>query len=200
MNFILLATSIIFFFWVFAKAKAAKNKEAEQDKAFWERESRANSTRRKPLDDLDYINIPFDALPFDKMCDDEQIASYHATLRVLAETPIVNLSCISNTELKLRYGAPNITLLSKYDSAYTALARTLQQWAQALYEAGYVDAARLVLEFAIQTKTDISATYLLLARIYRDAGEAEKIAGLIAMAQGLDLAAGKRIAQKLRDL
>ncbi|MCL2051783.1 MAG: hypothetical protein FWG91_08665 [Lachnospiraceae bacterium] len=200
MNFFLFASSIIFFLWLAFKLKNDRKIEDAQQKSFWDLENKANSTRRKPLDDLDYINIPFASLPLDILADDEQIADYIDTLRILSENPIVNLSCISNTDLKLRYGAPNITILSRYDSAYTILARTLQQWAMKLSEAGFLSEARDVLEFAISTKTDVSGTYLKLAEIYIGMGQIEKIDELILAAEGISSSFGKGIKQKLIEM
>jgi hypothetical protein len=180
--------------------KKSSQAESNKQKSFWELENEANNTRRKSLDDLNYIKIPFDALPIHALSDDEQIAEYLETLRTLSEKPIVNLSCISNTDLKLRYGAPNITILSRYDSAYTILARTLQQWAAKLNKAGFVDEARIVLEFAVSTKTDVSGTYAMLAEIYQKMDAAEKIADLISIAEELDSSFNKRIIRQLREI
>jgi hypothetical protein len=197
MNTAVFASFIVFCLWFTYKLSSAKKKGSEQEREFWELEQKANNTRRKSLDDLEYITIPFETLPFDVLSEHEKVAEYHEALRVLSEKPIVNLSCITNTELKLKYGAPNITLLSRYDSAYTTLARTLQHWGDALYEAGFHHEACQVLEFAVQTKTDISKTYLLLAKIYAEAGTPEKTAELVAVAEGLSSEHGKSIAKKL---
>jgi uncharacterized protein HemY len=102
--------------------------------------------------------------------------------------------------LKLKYGAPNITILSRYDSAYTTLARTLQHWGATLYEAGLLDEARAVFEFAVQTKTDVSKTYTMLAQIYTKLGTPEKIAELVAVAEGLQTSHGEHIVKKLEVL
>ena len=200
MNYFILASSITFFIWLAIKLKELKKKEDAREQSFWETERKANSTRRKPLDDLEYIKIPFDDLPLDILSENERVKEYIETLQTLSENPIVNLSCITNTELKLRYGAPNITILSRYDSAYTVLARTLQQWAVKLYDEGYVDEARKVLEFAVSTRTDVSGTYIKLAEIYMNLGMMEKVDELLQVAKGLDSSFSKGIVRKLQDL
>ena len=154
MKFPFFASFIVFCIWLGYEIHKHKNMEARQEQEFWDREAAANSTRRKPLDDLDYIQIPFDSLPMGILADDPVMAEYHETLRILAESPIVNFTGISNTDLKLMYGAPNIDLLSRYDQSYTTLVRTLQSWGDRLYESGYVDEACRVLEFAVETRTD----------------------------------------------
>ena len=49
-----------------------------------------------------------------------------------------------------------------------------------------MDEACLILEFAISTRTDISSSYKLLASIYKDKGQTEKIQDLIPIAQNLN--------------
>ncbi len=169
------ASFIIFLIWLsYEISKSRRIGEKAQD-AYWERENAANNTRRKPLDNLRYIVIPFDSLPMETLKEDEKIMEFHKTLHYLSESPIVNFTGFSNTDLKLEYGAPNIDLLARYDQSYTTLARTLQQWAEKLYQAGYVQEAKQILEFSISTDTDVSGSYRLLASIYSKEGETGKI-------------------------
>ncbi|MDD6492330.1 MAG: hypothetical protein PUG54_08950 [Firmicutes bacterium] len=186
MKFPFFASFIVFCIWLGYELHKQRNKEEKLNQEFWEKEARANSTRRKSLESLDYIKIPFETLPMDIMKDDPMIADYHDTLKSLSEKPIVNFTGISNTDLKLMYGAPNIDLLSQYDQSYTLLVRTLQSWAEALYDKGYVNEACSVLEFAISTHTDISSSYKLLASIYKEKGQPEKIRELIPIAESLN--------------
>ena len=53
-----------------------------------------------------------------------KVEDYKQIILTLKDLPIVNFTGISNTELKLRYGAPNIDLLTQYDQNYTLLVRT----------------------------------------------------------------------------
>ncbi len=169
------ASFIIFLIWLsYEISKSRRIGEKAQD-AYWERENAANNTRRKSLDNLRYIVIPFDSLPMETLKEDEKIMEFHKTLHYLSESPIVNFTGFSNTDLKLEYGAPNIDLLTRYDQSYTTLARTLQQWAEKLYQAGYVQEAKQILEFSISTDTDVSGSYRLLASIYSKKGETGKI-------------------------
>lgn len=189
----------MFCLWLLYTLHRQRNKEADSDKNFWKREAAANSTRRKSLDNLDYIQIPFESLPMEILADDPAVAEYHETLRELAKEPIVNFTGISNTDLKLMYGAPNIDILSRYDQRYTVLVRTLQDFAQTLYDNGYVDEASRILEFSVSTRTDISATYKLLATIYREKGETAKISGLIPIAKELNSSLSKHIVSALEE-
>lgn len=199
MRFPFFASFIVFCIWLGYELHKHRNMEAKADRDFWEREAAANNTRRKPLENLDYIQIPFDRLPMAVCSDDPAIKECHEALADLSASPIVNLTGISNTDLKLQYGAPNIDLLSQYDQRYTILARTLQNWAKLLYENGYPDDARQVLEFAIETHTDISGSYKLLSAIYLETGQPEKIKDLIPIAENLNSPMKKHIVQFLQE-
>lgn len=187
MKYPIFASFIVFCLWLMYEIRKSRRAQNKASESFWEREAAANSTRRKSLDGLDYIRIPFDSLPMDLLKDDPKIREIHETLYGLSESgPIVNLTGISNTDLKLQYGAPNINLLTLYDQKYTTLARTLQDFASVLYEKGYHKEACRILEFAVSTRTDISSSYKLLISLYTEQGQEDKIADLLPVAQSLN--------------
>ncbi|MCM1268161.1 MAG: hypothetical protein NC302_09680 [Bacteroidales bacterium] len=193
MNLLLFASTIgLAVAIIVASSQNRKSKEAiERD--FWERERAANSTRRKSLDDLPYIKLPMQIFPMELLPDDPRVEEYRQTILSLCDLPIVNFTGLTNTELKLRYGAPNINILTSYDQSYTLLVRTLQQWAQTLYDGGYPKEACQLLEFSVSTGTDVSATYRLLCKIYLEQNTPEKIAGLYSVAENLNSASQKTI-------
>lgn len=200
MRFPFFASFIVFCIWLGYEIHKHRNMDAKASEEFWAKEAAANNTRRKSLDNLDYIRIPFDDLPMNILPDHSVIKECQDTLKGLSSEPVVNLTGISNTDLKLQYGAPNIELLSQYDQRYTLLARTLQTWAKALYEEGYPDDAESVLEFAIQTRTDISSSYKLLASIYQSKGQSDKIRALIPVAEELNSPLKNSIVKTLQSL
>ena len=199
MNFIINASVLIFSAAIFFALKFGKNKSSNMQEDFWRKEHEANYTRRKSLDDLDYIKIPLEEFPMSLLEDIPKVEDYKQIIRTLHEQPVVNFTGISNTELKLRYGAPNIDLLTAYDQNYTLLVRTLQQWAQLLYDAGHIDEARHMLEFSVSTGTDVSATYRLLCQIYQEQQTPEKIGGLYPVAEVLNSAMQKTIVRILQE-
>ncbi len=200
MRFPFFASFIVFCIWLGYELHKRRNIETKADNDFWQKEAKANNTRRKSLDTLDYIEIPFDQLPISTLSTDPVVSDCQNTLRELSLSPIVNLTGISNTDLKLQYGAPNIELLSQYDQRYTVLARTLQSWANALYEEGYANEARQILEFAMKTRTDVSASYKLLSAIYQEIGRADLIKDLIPIAESLNSPLKSHILQNLNEL
>ena len=199
MKFPIFASVIVFCIWLGYEIHKNRTLEQKAHDEFWEREAAANATRRKPLDDLDYIEIPFDTLPMNILCEDPKVAEYHSILHELAQNPIVNLTGISNTDLKLQYGAPNIDLLSRYDQSYTSLVRTLQSWAEILYENQFIDEAQTILEFAMSTRTDLNSSYRLLSTIYQNTGQATKIETLIPIAEGLNSSLKGHIVTMLKE-
>jgi len=182
MKYPFFASFIVFCLWLMYEIHKKRNSEAKKYQEFVDRENEANSTRKKSLDDLAYISIPFEKLPMDILADDERISEYIDTIRFLSEKPIVNLTGISNTDLKLKYGAANLDTLSKFDEAYTTLVRTLNSWAYALYENDRTNEARDVLEYTLSTGTDVKKSFILLAKIYKETNQSEKIKELISVA------------------
>ena len=154
-----------------------------------EEERQANSVRRKSLDELEYINIPFESLPFTQKeagngaegngSSDEILAADEAAVLSLKDKKIVNFTGISNTDLKLTYGAPNLPILSEYDQNYTNLVKSLDSWGNDLIERNLKAEARRVLEFAVECKTDLKSSYLPLADIYAENFEFDRLDHLI---------------------
>lgn len=199
MKFPFFASFIVFCLWLTYEIHKHRNMEQKTMDDFWEKELAANRTKRKPLDDLNYIQIPLDTFPMSVLSDNPVILECHEILTQLSTEKIVNLTGISNTDLKLQYGAPNIKILSAYDQRYTTLARTLQTFGNELYENGYTNEARTVLEFAVSTHTDISSTYKLLCKIYKEQNQPQKINELLPIAKELNSGLKNSIVQMLME-
>lgn len=193
---------IVFVYTIIIVAQTTRRQRAlaeKKEQEFWDREKRANSVRKKSLDGLDYVKIPLDKLPMDALPEDEKVQEYKELLTYLSTQPIVNLTGFTNTDLKLEYGTANITPLSQYDQNYTALVRTLQQWAELLLKADLREEAETVLSYAVSIGTDVSHTYYALAEIYASRTEYDKIAALIRQAETLRSALSKSIVRTLQE-
>lgn len=198
MSLIIFSSFIIICFAFSIKLHSAKKKEAEIDREFWAREYKANFTRKKPLDNLDFITIPDYILNMEPATPNGEIKSCLCDLKDLSAEKIVNLTGYTNTDLKLEYGTANITILSDYDFHYTNMVTILQKLAELLHADSEDELAMEVLEFAVATKTDVSKTYYLLAELYVAAGTPEKIELLITMAENIHSLMKDTIVQKLR--
>jgi hypothetical protein len=190
-SFILLA--IFFGFRIHVVTKMEKKTHDD----FFDRERQANSTRKKPLDTLPYIQLPLDTFPLHVMEEDRDIQECLQAIRVLSEKKIVNFSGYSNTDLKLTYGAPNITVLMEYDQNFIQLITTLQRWAELLLSMQQNAAAVTLLEFAVSIQTDVSKTYETLGKIYLEEGRADEITHLIQTAENLRSPSRDRILKHL---
>ncbi len=199
MNLTFLASFIMFICMLSIVIRRHSRIVRKKQEQFWERERQANHVRRKPLDNLDYITIPLERLPVHVMTADVTVRECLDVLNTLAGEKIVNFTGITNTDLKLTYGTANITVLSGYDQNFTLLVQTLQKWAETLHKAGYTDEARQVLEYAVSVHSDAGTSYRLLAALYDQAGEREKVTGLYDIALALTSPSGKTIARTLRE-
>mgnify|MGYP001032810539 CR=1 FL=1 len=176
---------IIFILWLRYELKKSSRTLQNANDKFWEREELANSTRKKSTDSLNYITISEKSLPFLEI-NDEIVAKCVSRLVFLKDKKILNLTGKTNTDLKLEYGAANLTYLSECDENYTTLSRTLNTYSARLYELGYESEARKVLEFAVETGSDSLSMYRLLADIYSGRNEADSLEYLLFKANQLD--------------
>ena len=199
MNLIVLASLILLCSIIARNIKRQSKTERQKEQSFWERERRANSVRRKPLDNLEYITVPMEQFPTGLLTENPIVKECIETLEILSTQPIVNLTGYSNTDLKLEYGTANITVLMEYDQNYTLLVRTLQKWADILLENGYTKEAETLMEFSVSTRTDVSRTYYKLAEIYAARLETERVQALIETAGELRSSNKKAIVRTLQE-
>lgn len=174
---ILFICFIVFIMWFRVKSKQG-SKNSVWDKAYWQKEHDANFARKQDLSDLEYLEIPLQELPLQEDCSQEE-KEIQNNLQTILLHPILNLNGMSNADIKLTYGIANFEQLSACDQNYTKLIRTLNQWGVYCFETEDYTRSKQILEFAIQIGSDISATYLTLARIYLQEDSIEKIQTLI---------------------
>lgn len=200
----LLLPSILILVWIF-NHNINKNKDNDKPsiRSYLEREDAANSTRRKKLDNLDYISVPLASFPFDITLKDEKkqikIQEYKKELERLAQLPMLNLLGVSNTELKEQYGPANLEILTSYDQHYIQYLRTLQQFAQCIYDEYPKEAASL-LEYCLSIGTDLSGTYALLGEHYIRTNDTDHFYALYDSIPDKDSLSGKIIVRKLDEL
>ena len=192
----LLGIFVIVTAYIAIRQRQATNAEHETWDQFRAREQDANWTRKQDISNLAYIRLPIDRLPLGRY-DDEALASYETALRDLSTQPICNLNGISNTDLKLRYGAANLNTLSQCDTNYSTLVSLLANYAEKLYELSHISGAKEVLEYAISLGTDVAKTYDLLATIYEYEKTPEKIHVLYESAEKISSIRRDAILRKL---
>jgi len=198
MNLFLFSSFTIFCIIFSIALRRTKRIEQNLDQDFWEREQKANFTRKKSLDSLNYITIPEEILQMKPDCMTSEIASCLRDLNDLSAFQIVNFTGYTNTDLKLEYGTANINILSDYDFHYTNLVTLLQKLAELLHDVLEDALAVKTLEFAVSTGTDVSKSYYLLAQLYKETGKPEKIEDLIVQAQNIRSILKDSIVENLR--
>lgn len=190
---------VIFAVWLMYEIKKSNRKSEQKFNEFLEEERRADAVRKQNIDDLAYLAIPYDTLPFDETTV-PPITGYQNAILALKEKRILNLTGYTNTELKLQYGAANLELLSEYDTNFTTLARNLARWGDALYEQKQLTEAIQVLEYGIQIQTDVSSNYITLARIYLMEERIDDIYALMEQAGSLKTLMKDSIIKQLQQL
>ena len=99
---------------------------------------------------------------------------------------ILNLTGYSNTDLKLQYGASNLSALIKYDQNFTQLCQVLNRIGNSFYQLGMDSEAIQILEFAVACQSDLTGSSQLLAKLYAARNQQYRISDLISRAQNLN--------------
>lgn len=177
-----------------------RNKKIENsvNDNFWEREQQGNFVRKQSTDDLKRIVLP-DSLPYEDNCDDD-LAPIMKKINELKSKEIINLTGITNTDLKLQYGLPNLEYLTECDGHFTNLSVLLNKWSEYLLSHNRTDDAVSVLEFAVDCRVDISNIYVSLAKIYIEQGTPDKVDTLIDISSKLNSLTGTLTPNKLKSL
>ncbi|MCX4327309.1 MAG: hypothetical protein OSJ45_08435 [Lachnospiraceae bacterium] len=191
---------IVFILWFRVKSKQADNETNNPKENFLKREYEANFTRKKDISGLDYLVIPENALPFTET-DNMEEAGLQKDIKDIMSRKILNLSGISNTDLKLQYGHANLDLLAEYDQNFSNLLRCLDSWGSYLYNSkGDKENAKQVLEYSVSIGSDITRTYTTLASIYLEENNPGKVQSLIDRAENSDFFMKDSIISRLKKL
>ena len=162
--------------------KKSTRSGSERSKKYWEREQKANSTRKQDISSLNYIKWD-DALPAidnnltlaDILNNSPEALKSYNNIQTLKTEPMLNLSEYSNTDLKLKYGVANLDTLTQYEDNYTSFIKSLSELGHILIEHKDISDAIAFLEYAVKIGSDIRLTYADLYALYSEAGNASKI-------------------------
>lgn len=152
-----------------------KNDKSQDDKLkqFWEREQKANTTRKMDISNLNYVQWD-DTLPVrdnnrimsDILDNNSDAANAYNIIMSLKGKQMVNLTEYSNTDLKLKYGVANLETLTEYEDNYTLLIKNLALLGHILMEQNDTPDAASYLEYGIRIGSDIRSNYSDLKAIY----------------------------------
>ena len=197
-GWVILFYTIIIGMLILYECKKHSRKSDSAKASFWAREARANTVRRKDISNLNYINIPDSVIPSD--ISDDEINEYRTTLLNLQARKILNLSGLTNTDLKEKYGVANLSALSEYDENYITLVNIIARCGARLIEIGNCSLAAVILEYGISIGTDVSRNYYMLAELYRKDNNITGINSLIESADKLDSIMKAPILSKLNEI
>lgn len=162
--------------------KKSTRSGSERSKKYWEREQKANSTRKQDISTLNYIKWD-DSLPAidnsltlaDILNNSPEALKAYNNIQTLKTEPMLNLSEYSNTDLKLKYGVANLDTLTQYEDNYTSFIKSLSELGHILIEHKDISDATAFLEYAVRIGSDIQLTYTDLYSLYSEAENASKI-------------------------
>lgn len=197
MFLILVPLSILFAFWLSFVIRTTNQSRKKELDSFWEREINANSSRSDGTS-LDYIQVPLNKLPFHETTDPE-LCEIQCKIKELSKKQIINLTGLSNTDIKYKYGVAKFNHMVECDQNFTLLSRNLYKWGTYLYKKENYWEAQTVLEYAVACKVDISGVYTTLANIYIKQGYPSKIQHLKEQVNNLDTLMKESIQKSLND-
>ena len=142
--FILVITIVILIRYETSKSSKAES-QARRD--FWQREREASFTRNQDISGLDYIKIPSDLLSSLPELPDETYIAARQKIEALSETQILNLTGLSNTDLKATYGTGNFMFLSECDERFNDLYVALKTIIKALEKNGNEEDAKRISDY-----------------------------------------------------
>ena len=188
-------------------------KNDEKINQFWERERKANEVRKKDISNLNYIVIPNHLLPDRTLPDNTldnssdsltaaiftipEIKDAYYSFASFQEKKMFNLNNCSNTDIKMEYGAANLTIMSEYDDNFIAMCKAAVKLANAFDKNGMIEKAVPYLEFIVKSGTDISSAYLMLANYYIENNNTKEIDNLKLYARSLNSLTKDIILKKL---
>ena len=180
----------------------AKNtrKEKQASESFWDREMEANTSRKKDISNLPYINVPLDKLPLGLLPAFDAMTANEAEIRALAKEKILSLRGKSNTDIKLEYGVTNFEFLCKCDENYLKLLQCLSKEAELRRAMYFNREAEEVLNYELSIGSDISKDYIALAEIYKDRCDRAALNDLIERAESLESVTKNKLIDSLEQI
>lgn len=193
----------IFLFRHHMKKDTKLNERASQ--TFWKKEQASLVVRKQSLNEEDYVKPSLDPIYFmDEAYYLEhhkpELLRYQTQIEGLLKEPMVNLSHMSNTDVRLTYGTAMITTIEAYETNYNHYIKALYALGKGFYELGNQPLAKAYLEEGIHVGTDIKSHFMLLAEIYLNEKEPSKINDLIEKAQNLHSLTKNSLVHTLQDL
>lgn len=141
---------LIFLLWFTYERIKADRRSSYSNEDFWERERRASFTPSAKIDSLPYITPDETIIPNPAEGDSEELKSVLEEIGSLKDTQMIDLSEMTNTELKLKYGTANFTALSEADRRFALLITDCEKAGKLLAKAGRKEEAYALISYAAE--------------------------------------------------
>lgn len=200
--FLILVLSTAFAVRVMMKKNSVSLKSTIDD--LLQKEMKANTTRKKELDSDIYIYPSKNILPLkDYPPTDEykKIIKLQKNVARKSELPMIKFKeQISNTELKLKYGRANLDTITIYEEHYNSYIRGISDWAKELIKLNNYTDAKIILEEAVNMKSDLTSTYILLTDVYIKSNMPQKINELKELVENSDMTLKDKVLNYISNL
>ena len=176
MAFPCLAVFITFCLILFFRYRYLDEKRLSQEQDFFDRERQASTTIGK-ISESDYEVIPLSKFPFN-LCEDPSMLEMENEIQALSKEKLLDLTGISNTDVKLKYGVNHFDEAVAAGEKYDELLGLLVKYAIGLDDHGFSSESSVMLEYLIDQDCDIKAAWIALGKFYATNSSFDKLTDL----------------------
>lgn len=162
---------LIFLFIFHHNLKKTERLTAMKRKDFWENEEKSMFTRKSQIEDNNYIVLDISGIIHNNReyfleLGHPELFKYQELIFSLSNEQMLNLSNMSNSEIRLKYGVANFSHIEACENNYNRLIKAIYMLGKGYYDLEKYPEAISVLEAGIKINSDISDHILLLAELY----------------------------------
>lgn len=198
MAFPCLAVFITICLVLFFRYKFINDKREEKEQDFFDKERSARTTVGH-IYESDYEVIPLSKFSFN-LCEDPSIVEMEEKIKVLSTEKLLNLTGVSNTDVKLRFGVNHFDEAVACGEKYDELIGLLVNYAIGLDDHGFSEESANILEYLVKNDCDIKAAWIALGKHYASKSEFDKIKSLIEKVDSSKLSIKSATKQQLTDM
>ncbi|MCR5452505.1 MAG: hypothetical protein K6F00_07765 [Lachnospiraceae bacterium] len=181
------------------KLRSSEKKQEEKMERFWEKEKQAKAAPDKDLSTIQYVVFPVDDFNMGEIFDTDT-ELIEESLITLSKTRMLNINGMTNTDIRLEYGASNLDEVAEYGENFSKMTMLICDYAKSLMEHDKYEEATKVLEYGMRVGSDISSNYTLLGDCYVKTKDMASFDNLIAEVEKMSLPRKKRVSDYLLEL
>ncbi|MCL2619606.1 MAG: hypothetical protein FWD97_01560 [Defluviitaleaceae bacterium] len=174
-------------------AKRKSHEKLQRTADMLEENDEANNARARDVEDELLFHVIMEDLPLREYTAEEQekprpVCMWQNKVIQAASKKMLHFdSPKTNVELKKMFGRANLEFVARYEENFVNFIHAMRHWAEALLTEDKKDDAQQVLEIAVEAGSEVSQTYTLLADIYAEANDSEKLTALKDLAESRSL-------------